>query len=119
MAITKQSNTPATRGFAVNASSADLSGTEELQAAPAAGTNIYLTQLEISCVEAITVTIGAGETGGAVTTVLFGPFNFAAGNGSPISIQLNPAVKLAAATSLTADASGAGVVQIFVQGYIE
>ena len=119
MAITKNNLTPATKGFAVNASSADLSGCEELKAAPGAGVSIYIAQVEISCVAAITVTIGEGETGGAVTTVLWGPFNFAATSGSPVNIALNPAIKLAANKSLTIDASGAGAVQTFVQGYIE
>jgi hypothetical protein len=118
MAITLATLETATRGFARNGVSADFSGTEELVAA-VAGKSHYLTQLEISCVAAITVTIGEGETGGAVTTVLFGPFNFAAGSGSPISLQFNPAIKLTAATSLTIDASGAGAVQVFVQGYTE
>jgi hypothetical protein len=118
MAITMNALTPATRGFANNATSADASGCEELVAA-VTGKSHYITQLEISCVAAITVTIGAGETGGAVTAVLFGPFNFAATSGSPISIQLNPAVKVAAATSIVVDASGAGAVQVFIQGYTE
>lgn len=118
MAITMNTLTPATRGFANNAISADMSSGEELVAA-VTGKSHYLTQLEISCVAAITVTIGEGETGDAVTTVLLGPFNFAAGSGSPISLQLNPAIKLTAATSLSIDASGAGAVQVFVQGYTE
>jgi len=120
MAITKNDLTPATSGFAVNAVSADASGCEELKAAPGAGVSIYITQIEISCVAAITVTIGAGETGGAVTTVLFGPFNFEATSGSPVSISLRgKGIKLAANTSLTIDASGAGAVQVFVEGYIK
>jgi hypothetical protein len=110
--------TPATHGFANNAVSADASGCEELVAAVADKSH-YITQLEISCVAAITVTIGAGETGGAVTAVLFGPFNFAATSGSPISLQFNPPIKVAEATAIVVDASGAGVVQVFVQGYTE
>lgn len=116
--MAKQDNTVKGSGFAVNADFADASGTEELKAA-VTGKSHYITQLFISCVAAITITIGAGETGGAVTTVLFGPFNFAAGSGSPIYIQLNPAIVVAAATSITIDASGAGAVQVFVQGYTE
>lgn len=119
MAITKNNLTPATKGFAVNASSADLSACEELRAAPGASVSIYVSQIEISCVAAITITIGEGETAGAVTTVLFGPFNFVATSGGPVNIALNPAIKLAANKSLTIDASGAGAVQAFVQGYIE
>ena len=120
MAITVNNLTPAEYGFALNATSADASGCEELKAAPAAGTAIYLTQIEVSCVAAITVTIGAGETGGAVTTVLLGPFNFAATSGSPVSLQFRgKGIKVADATSLTVDASGAGAVQVFAEGYIK
>lgn len=118
MAITMNELTPATHGFANNAISADFSGTEELVAAVADKSH-YITQLEISTVSAITVTIGAGETGGAVTAVLLGPFYFAATGGSPISLQFNPPVKVAEATAIVADASGAGAAQIFIQGYTE
>ena len=120
MAITKNDLTPAKAGFAVNGNSADLSGTEELLAAPGAGLSIYLTQIEISCVATITVTIGAGETGGAVTTILLGPFNFAATSGSPINLTFRgKGLKLTANTALTVDASGAGAVQIFAEGYVK
>jgi hypothetical protein len=118
MAITANAMQCAGRGFAVNAISADASGGEEIHAA-ATGKSHYITQIEISCVSAITVTIGEGESGDAVETVLFGPFYFAATSGSPVSIQLNPPVKLTAAKSISLDASGAGNVQVFVQGYTE
>ncbi len=119
MAITKNNLTPITYGFAINASSTDLTGCEELKAAPGAGKSILITQIEISCVAAITVTVGEGETTGAVTTVLFGPFNFAAGSGSPIILNFrDKGYKLTANTALTIDASGAGAVQVFVEGYI-
>ena len=120
MPISVNNLTPAKAGFAVNATSADFSGCEELKAAPGAGVSIYLTQIEISCVAAITVTIGAGETGGAVTTVLLGPFNFAATSGSPINLTFRgKGIKLAANTSLTVDSSAGGAVQIFAEGYVE
>ena len=118
MAITKQSNTPATRGFSVNATSADASGTEELVAA-VTGKSIYVTQLSITTVSAITVTIGAGETGGAVTTVLYGPVPFAATAPGQVKELFNPPIKLAAATALVVDASGAGAIQVYAQGYVE
>ena len=111
-----QANTVERSGFAINADYADASGCEELLAA-VTGKSHYLTHLFISCVAAITVTIGAGETASAVTTVVFGPTNFAATSGSPVSIPFIKPIKLAAATSLTIDSSGAGVVQVFVQGY--
>jgi hypothetical protein len=120
MAITKNDLSPAGAGFGVNASSADASGCEELKAAPGAGKSIYLTQIEVSCVAAITVTIGEGENAGAVTTILFGPFNFAATSGSPVNLSFrDKGIKLTANTSLTVDASGAGAVQVFAEGYVQ
>ncbi len=124
MGITTVSLLPATHGFAINAISADLTGTEELVAAPSAG-SLYLRHLSIICaVKDITVTIGAGETASAVTTVIIGPVPFIVGvtdAGYIHAVQhvwnFAPAIKLVATTSLTVDASGAGQVQIFVQGY--
>ena len=118
MAITAVSLTPRTHGFAVNASSADLSGCEEVVAA-VASKSIVLSQVVISCVAAITVTLGAGETTGAVTAVVLGPVNFAATSGSPYTVKFEPPIQLASATALVADASGAGAVCIFAQGYYE
>jgi len=110
MAITK---TEVKNGdnFLVNASSEDSSGNEELKAAPAVK-SIYLTRIFVSCVAAITVTIKAS------TTVMLGPFNFAATSGSPIDLDLskNP-LKCTAATSLNVDASGAGVVNVIAEGF--
>lgn len=117
MAITATSLQPVSSGWTVNASSADASGCEEIKAAPGADLCLCVRQLEVSCVAAITVTVGAGETAGAVTTVVVGPLNFAATSGSPVSVVFNPAIKLAANTSLTVDASGAGAVQVLAQGY--
>ena len=118
MSITKNSNTVASYGFSVNGTSSDLSGCEELVAAPAAGVSIYLTKVLITCVAAISVTLGAGETGGACTTILLGPITFAATSGSPYALDFgNKGIKLDAATSLTIDASGAGAVQVYVEGY--
>ena len=126
MAIAANDLTPVTNvapldviPFAVNATSADASGTEELKAAPDTGKSLVVTHLVISCVAAITVTIGAGETGGAVTAVLFGPFNFAATSGAPIDIKFHRPIKLADASALVVDASGAGALQVLVEGYTE
>jgi len=103
-----------TQGFIKNATSADLSGTEEIIAAPGAGVSFYISSLKITSAGAITVTLGEGETGGAVTTALIGPVNFAANQ--TIEWDFNPPMITTANTSLTADASGAGNVCIFVQG---
>lgn len=118
MAITKNTLTPITSGFGVNATTADASGCEELVAAPASG-SLVLTQVVINTVAAITVTIGESEDAGAVETVIIGPVNFAATAGAPAAYKFDPPIKLTAAKSLTVDASGAGAVQVFAQGYYD
>ena len=102
--------------FAANARSDDISGCEELKAAPAAGKKIVLSQILISSDAAITITIGEGETGGAVTTAILGPVQFAANQ--QIIWKFSQPVALTAATSLTCDASGAANVNIFVEGFV-
>lgn len=114
MAITINNLTPAEAGLALNAVSADASGGETLLAAPGAGKSIYLTQIEISCVAAITVTILDAAA------VLLGPFNFAATSGSPVHLTFRgKGVRLTTNHALTLDASGAGAVQVFAEGYIK
>ena len=98
MAITTTDSNPATLGWIANANSADLSGTEIVKAAPASGTNLLLERLVISSGGAITVTIGEGETSGAVTTIIWGPVHMAAN--SQIEKIFNRPVKLTAATAL-------------------
>lgn len=115
MAITLVSNGVSTSGFSVNGNSADLSGCETLVAA-VTGKSIYIDRLAISFGAAISVTIGAGETTGAVTTVLAGPIYGAAN--STVELNFKRPIKLAAATALTADASGAGNVTIVAEGFI-
>lgn len=103
-------------GFIKNATSADASGCEEIHAA-VAGKKIKIRHLTINSGAAITVTIGAGETGGAVTTALIGPVTFA--TNTSMQWDFNPLLELTAATSLTVDASGAGNICVFVQGVVE
>lgn len=114
-------NTPqlASHGFCVNADYADASGCEELVATPGAGKSLVLQMLEISCVAAITVTIGTGEDTGAVETVVIGPVNFAATSGSPLVMSFPQGLVLTANKSLTIDTSGAGAVQVFAMGYVK
>ena len=124
MAITAVSLGVVGHGWAVNATSANMSGCEEILAAPAAG-SIVVEQIHISTVvKDLTVTIGAGATAGAVTTVVLGPIAFnaevtAAGysNLAHYAITFTRPIKLAATTALTIDASAAGVVQVFASGY--
>lgn len=117
MAITLVSAQRYRVGFIANGASADLSGCEELVAAPGTGKNIYIESISISSNSAINITIGAGETTGAVTTVLMGPIYFAANSNfersfkKPLMVAIN--------TSLTVDASGAGNATIIVEGYVQ
>lgn len=108
----------ARRGFINNVNSADFSGAEELVPAVASKSH-YITSLSISCISAINVTIGAGETAGALTAALLGPYYFLTTSGSPINLQFNPPIKVDAATAIVADASGAGATTINIQGYTE
>ena len=115
MAITLVSNTVERHGFLVNGTTADLSGCELLVAA-VTGKSIVLERVAVSFGAAITVTIGAGETGGAVTTVLVGPI-FGAAN-TTVELVFTRPIVLAAATALTADASAAGNVTVIAQGFL-
>jgi hypothetical protein len=104
--------------FIINGVSSDASGCEELKAAPAAGKSIYITRLTINNgANAISHTIGEGETTGAVTTALIGPIAMAAN--TSIQWDFYPPMKLIAATALVIDSSGAGAVCVFAQGYVE
>ena len=122
MAIAVTTPSPARLGFILNATSADASACEELKAAPGAGLSIVLDHLTINNgANAISITIGAGETGGAVTTALLGPISFAANT----SLQFDfhdvfpvQGLILPSATSLTVDTSGAGAICIFARGRI-
>lgn len=115
MAISVQS--PSCKvGFIKNATSADASGCEEIIAA-VTGKRIKLRHVTINSTGAITITLGAGETGGAVTAALLGPVAFAAN--STLQWDFNPNMVLPVATALTVDSSGAGNILVFVQGVIE
>ena len=103
-------------GFIDNATSADASGCEEIHAA-VTGKKIKIRHITINSTSAIAITIGAGETGGAVTTALLGPIEF--GALETMQWDFNPLMELPTATSLTVDADGAGVICVFVQGVIE
>jgi hypothetical protein len=68
-------------------------------------------------ITAITVTIGEGETTpGSVDAALIGPVPLAVNQSIPW--EFNPPMKLTANKSLVADASGAGNVNVFVEGEI-
>jgi len=117
MAIAITTPQPGKFGWIINAISADVSGCEELKAAPAAGTAIYIDHLTINSGAAITITIGQGKTGAAVTTALIGPVSFAANQSMQWTFPYG--MRLTAATALTVDASGAGNICVFASGRIE
>jgi len=114
MAIDVQSPASARAGWIKNATSADASGCEEIIATPGAGSWFEIDRVTISSDTAESVTLGSGETAGAVTTALLGPVTFAAGQ--CIEWNFNPPMKTAANTSLTVDAGGAANICVFVQG---
>jgi len=119
--VTSPNHGPASGdSFIINGVSADASGCEELKAAPAAGLSIIVDRLTINNgANAISITIGEGETTGAVTTALIGPIAMAANSSIQFDFGRSGGMKLTAATSLTVDASGAGAVCIFAQGRVE
>lgn len=117
MAIAVTTPGAGTFGWIINATSADASGCEELVAAPAAGVSLYVDQITINNgVNAISITIGEGETAGAVTTALIGPIAMEANTSLQFEYVLVGGLKLAAAKSLVVDASGAGAICIHAVG---
>lgn len=104
-------------GFVVNAYCADWSGCEEIIAA-VAGKSIYIERLYISNETAVTITIGAGETGGAVTNELLGPLYVAANGFLAFDFSSRP-LKVTAATALVADASAGTDFTVIVHGYVK
>jgi len=116
MAITLKTNGVSGAGFVANGNSADLSGCETLVAA-VTDKSIYIERITINSNTAINYTIGAGETGGAVTAVVLGPI-YCAANSTQEFVFTRP-IKLAAATALVVDASAGGAATVIVQGYIK
>ena len=119
MAIAITTPSPGKFGWIINATSGDASGCEELKAAPAAGLSIIVDHLTLNTTDALTLTIGQGESGpGSVTTALLGPIAMPAN--STLKWDFYPAgLVLTAATSLTVDASGAGNIMVFAMGRIQ
>lgn len=118
MPITVTTPTVGTAGFIVNGVSADASGCEELKASPGTGKYLLITHITINNgADALSHTIGAGETTGAVTSAMIGPVAMAAN--TSLQWNFNPPMRLPAATALVIDSSGAGAVCVFVQGRIE
>jgi len=102
----------------INAASGDASGCEEIVAAPGAGKCLCVERLIIGIGAAITVTVGSGETGpGSVEGDKLGPIG---GAGGTYVIEFGggaKAMQLTANKALTFDASGAGAVCVYAEGY--
>ncbi|MHA2064188.1 MAG: hypothetical protein ACXABY_07385 [Candidatus Thorarchaeota archaeon] len=119
--------------FAVFFTSADLSGTEIIKAVTGF-TNIYLKKFKLWTVApGLTVTLGIGETSGAVTTVIAGPIPFVVEDdvgtpanernyAHPVSFDYEFAhrdgTQLTDDKDLTIDASGSGVVCGICEGFL-
>ena len=117
MAISITTPQPGKFGFIINATSADASGCEELKAA-VAGKSIIVDHLTINNgAGAQSITIGEGETGGAVTTALIGPIAMAAN--TSLQWSFPSGIVLTAATSLTVDSSSNTALCIFASGRVE
>ena len=102
--------------WAISAYSADLSGTESLKAA-VTNKSHYITKIVINCSSAITVSIGGGETTGALTATYLGPIIFSAfASTFTFDFGDDKGMKLLPSTALTIDASGAGAVSIYIEG---
>ena len=114
MAFTLTALQPATSGFIQNITG-DLSGAEAILAA-VTGKSIIVESLTIYTVDGETVTVGAGETTGAVTSVVTGPLDT---GGTAVHITYPRGVKLATATALTVDSSGVGPNTVIAQGRVE
>lgn len=108
----------AKNGFILNATSADVSGCEELKAA-VSGKSIKVRHLTISnnSVGTLAITVGQEEDTGAVKTALIGPISIL--SGQTIPWNFNPAMELAAGKALVVDADGAGAICVFAQGEVE
>jgi hypothetical protein len=113
--LTVSAKKPVGTPFALNVRSDDISGCETILASPGAGKRIALTGLIISSAAAITISIGEGNAGAALTAITMGPITFAAGQ--YLVWKFDHPLYLTADTILACDASGAGVVNIFVEGF--
>lgn len=96
-------------------SSTDVSGTEELKAA-VAGKCHYIEKIMIFCASAITISIGGGETAGALTATYLGPLPFAATSAVYVIEFPEEAMVIPLATALCIDSSAGGNVFIWVEG---
>lgn len=116
MAITATVSQVSTSGWVVNGNSSDVTGCEELKAAPGTGVNLYLKSVVINSNAAINITIGSGVSSSSVETILVGPIYLAVNTSTP-RIVFDPPIQLAANKSLTVDASGSGAITVVAEGF--
>ena len=84
--------------------SADVTGTEELLAA-VAGKSHHIRRVVISCgTNAATISLGSGETTGALTSTQIGPITFSASTAHPFDLDFGEnAMKIAEGVSFNID----------------
>ena len=117
MAITVTSPTPAIQGWIKNANSADASGGEEIFAAPGAGSQFKVTHIAISSDSAISVSLGTDEAAGSLGTTYIGPVTFAAGQMIEWHFGgLTGGMLWGDNKAIDVDASGAGNINVFIEG---
>ena len=119
MAIEITNPSPAGFGWIINATSADASGCETLKAAVSDKCIAVVDHLTVNTgASALTITIGAGASAGAVETALIGPISMAANSSMQWDFSGWPTfgLRLTAGKSLTIDTSGAGAVTVFARG---
>jgi hypothetical protein len=106
--------------FFKSASSVDASNTEEILAAVARSTH-YVSKIHIKCCPAaasiVTVSIGSGETTGALTTAHLDLIPFSGDAGAEFYLDLGKkGIKFVEGQAICIDASGAGLVHVYLEG---
>jgi len=97
--------------WAVNFTSADVTGQEELKAAPGAGKSLYITDIFLTCDDA-----DAHPYLQDANATLLGPFATTV-EGVVIDKHFERAVILTANQALNIDAAAAGTVSGIIEGY--
>ena len=105
-------------GWAVNAHTDDGSGSEEIQAAPGAGKNILLKEINITTGGADVVFLDSYESAGATAKRILGPLHIAAGTLSYVDKFISP-IRITANENLEINTSGSTAVNIYASGEIK
>ena len=96
--------------------SADVTGTEFLLAA-VAGKSHYIRKIVISCgTNSATISLGSGETTGALTSTQIGPITFSASTAHPFELDFGErAMRIAEGVSFNIDGVTAAPVWIYFE----